>query len=70
MVNWELLDKKIEESGLKRGYIYENLEITRYGWSKKRTRGTDFSVKQIHTLCKLLNIKSLREKDEIFFADM
>ena len=68
MTNWELLDKKIEESGLRRAFIYERLGITRSAWSHKRSGRTDFTASQIQTLCEVLHITRLSEKEQIFFA--
>lgn len=68
MTNSELLKKKIDESGLKLGFIAEKLGIS-YPWLKKKIAGeVAFKAHEIQTLCALLDIKSLREKDLIFFA--
>lgn len=68
MTNWELLDKKIEESGLRRAFIYEKLGITRSAWAHKRSGKSDFTAAQIQTLCETLHITRLSEKEQIFFA--
>ena len=70
MTNWELLDKKIEESGLRRGFIYERLGISRSAWSQKRNGRADFSASQIQALCEILHITKLSEKERIFFANL
>ena len=70
MTNWELLEKKIAESGLRRMYIYKEVGITRAGWSYKKKKNIDFSVSQISALCDVLQIKKLSEKERIFFAKM
>ena len=70
MTNWELLEKKIDESGLRRAFIYEKVGISRSGWNhKKKTQG-DFSTVQISALCDVLRITRLSEKEQIFFAKM
>lgn len=70
MTNWELLEQKISESGLRRSFIYERVGITRSGWNhKKKTRG-NFSTPQISALCDVLHITRLSEKEQIFFAKM
>ena len=70
MTNWELLERKINESGLRRAFIYEKVGISRSGWNhKKKTKG-NFSTTQITALCDVLRIKKLSEKEEIFFAKM
>ena len=70
MTNWELLDRKIEESGLRRAFIYESLGITRSAWSHKRHGRTEFTAAQIQTLCEILHITRLSEKEHIFFAKL
>lgn len=68
MTNSELLKEKIDKSGLKIGFIAEKLE-TSYAWLNKKITGkVPFKAYEIQILCDLLNIASLEEKDEIFFA--
>lgn len=68
MTNTKLLKKKIEESGLKIGYIVEKLG-TSYAWfNKKLNNGKDFNATEMQILCEILNITDLAEKDRIFFA--
>lgn len=68
MTNSVLLKKKIEESGLKIGFIVEKLS-TSYAWFKKKLEGNkDFNAAEIQMLCEILNITDLEEKDRIFFA--
>lgn len=68
MTNWELLEKKIDESGLRRSFVYESVGITRSGWSHKRKIHGDFTQTQIKALCDVLRITRLSEKEQIFFA--
>lgn len=67
MTNTVLLEKKIKASGLKKGYIAEALGLSRQGFSNKVTNESFFNADEIEKLCELLNIKSLREKESIFF---
>ena len=68
MTNSKLLQKKIDESGLKKGFIAENLGIST-AWLKKKVNGkAHFKAYEIQILCDLLGIVDLEEKDEIFFA--
>ena len=67
MTNTELLREKINERGLKQGYIAEMLGLTSYGFAKKVNNDTEFKASEIKKLCDLLNITSLREKEAIFF---
>lgn len=69
MVNTKLLNKKIEESGLKKEYIANQIGITRAGFYKKATNGSEFTTGEVATLCKLLSITKLTEKESIFFAE-
>lgn len=68
MTNTCQLRRLIKGSGLKYQYIANCLHITRYTLSKKIKNESDFNSQEIQKLCKLLNIKSLKEKERIFFA--
>lgn len=69
MTNTDLLNKRMDESGLKRSKIAETLGISReFMWLKIHNK-YEFKASEIKTLCALLNIKSLRERERIFFAD-
>ena len=70
MTNVDLLKKKIKECGVTQEFIRKELGISRFTWYKKRDGILDFKAAEIQTLCKLLGITSLREKDQIFFAKM
>lgn len=61
-----LLSKKIEESGLKIGFICEKLAISRQGFDKKLKGITPFRVPEVFVLCTLLNISD-DEKPKIFY---
>lgn len=68
MTNSALLKRKIQECGLKKGYLVEKLN-TSYKWlGKKINNEKDFTASEIDMLCELLNISDLEEKDRIFFA--
>lgn len=68
MTNTDLLKEKIKESGLKIGFIVERLG-TSYAWfNKKLENQKDFNAFEIQTLCDVLGISDLAEKDRIFFA--
>lgn len=68
MVNTPLLDKCIDKSGLKIGYIIEKLGLSRNGFDKKRKGVTPFRTAEIYVLCDLLKL-SEENKNNIFFAD-
>lgn len=69
MTDTELLTSKIDESGLKRSFIAEKLGLSPYGLSKKINNENEFKGSEIKLLCQILNIKSLKEKEAIFFAE-
>lgn len=68
MVNTQLLDKKIELSGLYIKHIIEQLGISRNGFDKKRKGKTPFRTAEIYVLCDLLHLNE-EDKRNIFFAD-
>jgi hypothetical protein len=69
MVNTQLLNEKIEMSGYKKEFIAKQLNITRAGFYKKATNGSEFTSSEVSLLCKILSITKLSEKESIFFAE-
>lgn len=67
MTNTNLLRQKIEESGLKLQFIADKLGISRQTLIAKINGKSEFNQTEIQILCDLLNIKSLKEKNLIFF---
>ena len=67
MTNTELLLHRIKESGLKKGYIAEQLGINRYSLAKKIKNESEFLGSEMQKMGELLNLNS-RERDRIFFA--
>lgn len=67
MTNIELLDKAIDNSGLKITYIAKQLGITREGLYKKLKGETEFKASEIIAVQKLLNLSNAM-RDKIFFA--
>ena len=67
MVNTELLNAKIKESGLLRKYIAETLEITPVTLTRKVRGANEFKPSEITKLCDILNI-SKKDVNSIFFA--
>lgn len=65
-VDSELLNKKIEESGLKIDYLCEVLGLSRQGFLKKRNGITPFRAAEVFALCYLLKIDTVEEKTKIF----
>ena len=67
MVNTQLLDDRIQQSGLRIGYIVETLGLSRNGFDKKRKGKTPFRAAEIYVLKDLLKLND-DDRDEIFFA--
>lgn len=68
LTNTTLLTQKIEASGLKKGYIADKLRVSRLTLRTRIAGESDFKAYEIATLCEILNITSLQEKNDIFFA--
>ena len=69
MTNTELLERKISDSGYKKSYIAKAIGLKSvFGLSNKINNKTEFKASEINTLCELLKIESVEEKERIFFA--
>lgn len=68
MINLELLEQKIKDSGLKKEFIAKKCGLSRNGFYKKINNQSDFTVREINILCEVLSINKLTEKASIFFA--
>lgn len=68
MVSTRLLRQKIRESGLKYKNIAQKLGISAYGLQLKIDNENEFTTSQVAKLCEILEISTLREKEDIFFA--
>lgn len=69
MTNTKLLNEKIVESGLKRKFIAEKLGLSTYGLQRKIENISEFKASEISALCDILDIKTVTEKEKIFFAN-
>lgn len=69
MTDSTLLKEKIETSGLKICYISDFVGVSRQTLWKKVNNKTPFDQYQIEKLCEVLRISSLKEKEDIFFAN-
>lgn len=65
-VNTQLLDEKIESSGLKVNFIIEKLGISANGFYKKKNGEIPFRTAEVYVLCDLLHISDNSEKAKIF----
>lgn len=68
MTDVELLNAKIEASGLKRNYLAGQLGITPQGFYLKCSGKNEFIASEIQKLCNLLRITT-HEMRAIFFAE-
>lgn len=68
MTDVELLKAKIEDSGLKRNYIAEQLGITPQGFYLKTSGKNEFTASEIQKLCVLLKITAQKDIKAIFFC--
>ena len=68
MTNTVLLEKKIAESGKKKGYLAQKVNLSRAGFRNCVINKADFTVTQVNALCSELGITSSKEMKEIFFT--
>lgn len=69
MTDTQELERLIAESGLKKSYIAQVLNLSRQGFKNKCDNKSVFTSAEISVLCKLLKIEKLTEKERIFFAN-
>lgn len=69
MTNVELLDQKVKASGLRTQFIADALGLSRAGLYLKLKGKSFFTTEEVKKLCDLLGIRTLREREAIFFAD-
>lgn len=69
MVNTELLNEKIEQSGLKPQFIIETLGITPNSFYRKKNNQIPLKAAEIYVLCDLLHITDADEKNKIFYPE-
>lgn len=67
MTDTKELRRRIEESGLKYGFIAQQLGISRYTLQMKIDNDSEFRVSEVDKLAWILGL-TLIEKDAIFFA--
>ncbi len=68
MTNSEELRNLIKKNGLKLKFVAESIGLSSYGFQLKIDNKKEFKTSEIVAICELLNIKSLEEKERIFFA--
>lgn len=67
MTDTRRLRELINKNGLKLKYVAQCLGLSSYGFALKMNNKREFKTSEVSTLCELLNIKTLEEKEEIFF---
>ena len=68
-VDTELLDSRINDSGLRISYICTQLGISRQAFDKKRKGITAFRQSEVYVLCDLLGISDAETKIKIFYPE-
>ena len=68
MTNTELLRKLISNKGLKMKFVADYLGLSAYGFQLKLENKQEFKTSEVSALCELLDIRSLKEKEDIFFV--
>ena len=67
MTNTKLLEKAIKDSGYKKGFIAEQIGLSRAGLCNCINNRAEFKASQINALCELLSIDQT-QRHAIFFA--
>lgn len=68
MVNTELLEAAIRDSGKRKNYLAEKIGCSIQSFRMKCTNKYDFKSSDINILCAELGITKLTDKERIFFA--
>ena len=68
MTNIDMLEDKIYESGLKKGYIAAKIGVSASTLSALLNNRTEFKASQIRDICSVLNITDDAEIKAIFFS--
>ena len=67
MTDSDALKKLIKSRGLKLKYVADYLGLTSYGFALKLNNKQEFKTSEVAALCELLEIKSLKEIEALFF---
>ena len=68
MTNIQMLEEKIQQSGLKKAYIAKKIGVTPSTFSALLNNKSEFKASQIRTICSVLNIQDDAEIKAIFFG--
>lgn len=67
LTNSDALKSLIKSRGLKLKFVADHLGLTSYGFALKLNNKQEFKTSEVAALCELLEIKSLKEKESLFF---
>lgn len=70
MTNTELLEEYIVRSGKKKLYLAEKVGLSPAGFRNCCTNKAEFTASQIQILCEELGIRTLKERQAVFFAQV
>ena len=68
MTDGKELRKRIKSKGYMLSFVADELEITPASLTNKLDNKTSFKLDEVSQLCKILDIKSLKDKEALFFA--
>lgn len=68
MTNTDLLNDKIKLSGKKKGYLAKKCNLSTAGFYNCCNNKAEWKANQIDVLCSEINIRTLSERQAIFFA--
>lgn len=68
MVNTEMLEERIAQSGKTKSFLAEKIGCTIQTFRNKCINNTEFKVSEVNILCDELSITRLTDKEKIFFA--
>ena len=69
MVNTELLEQKIKESGKKKGFLAERCKLSRQGFNNCKNNLAKFTYEQVRILCLELGITDPEEEQAVFYTN-
>lgn len=68
MVNTELLERRIAETGKTKSFLAKKMGITIQTLRKKCINQSDFKMTEVDILCTEIGVKTAKEKNEIFLV--
>lgn len=69
LIDVDLFQKVVDESGYKESHIFEQLNMTRQAWIDKKKGRVPFRVPEVFMLCHILNITDDDLKTKIFYPE-